>query len=112
MVRPLRLAVIILTLQFLAGCQLMTAKPDSVEPSLPRPIGDATAEDAALSRVIKERLLGEKAVDLSRVVVVTSKGAVYLSGAVSSLEARDRALKIPWQVSGVRSVVNHLQVAE
>ncbi|MGH7848074.1 MAG: BON domain-containing protein [Candidatus Binatia bacterium] len=112
MLRALSLAVIILTLQVLAGCQLMTAKPAALEPSLPQPTGDATAEDAALSGVIKKRLSAEKAVDLSRVVVVTSKGTVYLSGAVSSLEARERALKIPWQVSGVRSVVNHLQVAE
>jgi osmotically-inducible protein OsmY len=99
-------------LPFLIGCQAMTVKPSPHELPLSPPAGFETPQDAALSKAVKERLLAEKAVNLSRVIVETRKGTVYLSGVVSSLEARERALKIPWQVSGVQSVVNHLQVGE
>jgi osmotically-inducible protein OsmY len=99
-------------LPVLMGCQAMTVKPSPDELPLSPPAGVETPQDAALSKTVKDRLLAEKAVNLSRVIVETRKGTVYLSGVVSSLEARERALKIPWQVSGVQSVVNHLQVGE
>jgi osmotically-inducible protein OsmY len=99
-------------LTVLIGCQTMTVRPSPDELPLPPPAGVETPQDAALSKAVKERLLAEKGVDLSRVIVETRKGTVYVSGIVSSLEARERALKIPWQVSGVQSVMNRLQVGE
>jgi osmotically-inducible protein OsmY len=33
-----------------------------------------------------------------------------LSGTVPSLDARERAIKLAWQVTGVKAVVNHLEV--
>ena len=111
-VKGITLAVMALTLQALLGCEAMTGKPPPQEPSLSRPTGVETPQDAALSKAVKERLLAEKAVNLSRVIVETNKGTVYLSGVVPSLDAWERAAKISWQVTGVQVVVNHLQVGE
>ncbi len=46
----------------------------------------------------------------TRVDVETKGGIVYLSGIVASLDARERAIKLAWEVSGVETVVNHLEV--
>jgi len=77
-----------------------------------QPTGVETPQDAALGKAVKERLLAEKAVNISRVIVETRKGTVYLSGLVPSLSARERAVKIAWEATGVQAVVNHLQIGE
>jgi hypothetical protein len=101
-----------LMLSFWIGCQPTTVKPPSDEPPLPRPTGLETPQDLVLSKAVKESLLAEKTVNLTRVVVESSKGTVYLSGVVSSLDARERAVKIAWKVKGVQAVMNHLQVGD
>jgi osmotically-inducible protein OsmY len=47
---------------------------------------------------------------LTGVDVKTTNGSVDLTGSVPSLEARERAVKLAWQVTGVQAVVNHLAV--
>jgi hypothetical protein len=111
-IKGITLTVMTLTLHVLIGCQAMTEKPPPPDPPLSRPTGVETTQDSALSKAVKERLLAERAVNLSRVVVETRKGTIYLSGVVPSLEARERAVKISWQAAGVQTVVNHLQVGE
>ena len=69
-----------------------------------------TPKDALLSNSVRDRLLSAKTVDLSAVKVVSSSGTVYLTGIVTSLAARQEAVKIAWNVPGVQSVVNALQV--
>ena len=69
-----------------------------------------TAQDALLSNSVRDRLLSAKTVDLDGVKVVSSNGTVYLTGIVTSLDARQQAVKIAWNVPGVQSVVNALQV--
>jgi len=101
-----------LTLPLFIGCQAMTAKPPVLEKPLSQPTGVETPQDAALGKAVRERLLEEKGVDLSRVIVETRKGTVYLSGVVLSLDARERAVTISWRVAGVQTVINHLQVGE
>jgi hyperosmotically inducible periplasmic protein len=67
-------------------------------------------KDAAISKAVKERFLKDKAVDLTDVNVKTTDGSVDLSGIVPSLDAREHAVKLAWQVTGVQAVVNHLEV--
>lgn len=69
-----------------------------------------TPQDAALSKSVRDRLLADKKVDLTGVTVVSSSGAVYLTGTVKSLDARQHAIKLAWEVRGVQSVVNSLEV--
>ena len=67
-------------------------------------------KDAAISKAVKETLIKDKVVDLTDVNVKTTDGSVDLSGTVPSLEAREHAVKLAWQVTGVQAVVNHLEV--
>jgi osmotically-inducible protein OsmY len=67
-------------------------------------------KDAALSKLVKERLLTNKAADLTRINVRSTDGEVELTGVVPSLDAREHAVKLAWQVGGVKSVLNHLEV--
>src|SRR5215471_16446101 len=68
-------------------------------------------KDAAISKAVKEIFLKDKVVDLTDVNVKTTDGSVDLTGTVPpSLEAREHAAKLTWQVAGVQAVVNHLEV--
>ena len=69
-----------------------------------------TPQDQALSKSVRDRLLADKKVDLSGIKVVSNSGTVYLSGVVNSLDARQQAIKLAWEVRGVQSVVNSLEV--
>jgi osmotically-inducible protein OsmY len=89
----------VLIFSVVVGCQTIT-KMTRVE----------SPKDAAISKAVKEKLVADKTVDLTRIDVETTDGAVDLSGVVASLEAREHALKLAWQVTGVQAVVNHLQI--
>ena len=67
-------------------------------------------KDAAITKAVKETFLKDKIVDLTDVNVKTTDGSVNLTGTVPSLEAREHAVKLAWQVAGVQAVVNHLEV--
>src|SRR6266498_160362 len=102
---PLMLALALSILPFVIGCQTMKGESTTVEtPAIETP------QDQALSKSVRDRLLADKKVDLAGVKVVSNAGAVYLSGTVKSLDARQQAIKIAWEVSGVKSVVNSLEV--
>jgi osmotically-inducible protein OsmY len=90
---------LLLIFSLVLGCQTIT--------DMTRPESD---KDAAISKAVKETLLKDKAVDLTSVNVKTTDGSVDLSGTVLSLDARERAIKLAWQVTGVKAVVNHLEV--
>jgi len=112
LVKGIILTVAVLTSTVLIGCEAMTGRPPPPETPMSQPTGVETPQDAALGKAVKERLLAEKAVNISRVIVETRKGTVYLSGLVPSLSARERAVKIAWEATGVQAVVNHLQIGE
>ena len=90
------------------GCQAINEKTRTENPEENTRIENP--RDAAMSKLIKERLLTDKAVDLTRINVRATDGAVELTGVVTSLDAREHAVKLAWQVTGVKSVVNHLKV--
>jgi osmotically-inducible protein OsmY len=92
-------------LPLLVGCQTLSTESITVQ----TPIVE-TPQDEALSKSVRDRLLADKKVDLTGVKVVSSGGTVYLSGEVKSLEARQQAIKLAWEVRGVQSVVNTLEV--
>ena len=94
----------LLFLPFVLSCQTTVSDTTVQIPTV------ESAQDQALSKSVRERLLADKKVDLSGVKVVSNNGTVYLSGTVGSLDARQHALKIAWEVRGVQSVVNSLEV--
>jgi len=102
---PLMLAVALLILPFMFGCQMMSSDSIIVEtPTVETP------QDEMLSKSVRDRLLADKKVDLANVKIVSSSGTVYLSGTVKSLDARQQAIKLAWEVRGVQGVVNTLEV--
>ena len=100
---PLVVAAALLV-PFAFGCQTTSTETSVAIPALETP------QDQALSKSVRERLLAEKKMDLSGIKIVSSDGTVYLSGVVSSLDARQQAIKLAWEVRGVQSVVNSLEV--
>ena len=92
------------TLPFALGCQMMRSDATVEIPTVETP------QDQALSKSVRDRLLADKKVDLTGVKVVSNGGTIYLSGMVTSLDARQQAIKIAWEVRGVQSVVNSLEV--
>ena len=67
-------------------------------------------EDVRIEAEVKARLVAEKTSNLTRIGVLSTNGAVYLSGAVESPEARARAAALAGGVKGVARVVNTLEV--
>lgn len=90
---------LLIIFSLLLGCQTIT--------EMTRRESD---KDAAISKAVRENFLKDKAVDLTDVKVKTTDGSVDLSGTVTSLEAREHAVKLAWQAAGVQAVVNHLVV--
>jgi|SRR5215467_10976415 len=98
------LTPVLAALLFVFGCQSMTTSTTVKVPTAETP------QDEALSKSVRDRLAADKKVDLSGVKVVSNDGTVYLSGTVSSLDARQQAIKLAWEVRGVQTVVNSLEV--
>jgi len=100
----LAIAAACAVLSLVSGCQATRSEAPVKIPSTETP------QDDALSKSVRERLLTVKTDDLSAVKVVSSSGTVYLTGTVTSLNARQQAVKIAWTVPGVQSVINALEV--
>jgi hyperosmotically inducible periplasmic protein len=83
----------------LGGCQALTGQT----------LGE-NIDDTNVTAAVKTQLAREKLSTLTRIEVDTNRGVVSLNGIVESPEQRARAEEIARGVSGVRSVVNNLQV--
>jgi hyperosmotically inducible protein len=100
MTRSLRVFVtLLMILSVAAGCARMTGKT-----------AGETVDDATITAAVKSKLVADKAANLVRVDVDTTRGTVYLNGSVETPEQKARAEQLAWQTRGVRSVVNNLQV--
>ena len=104
--RRLFLCAALSMLPFAFGCQTMRSETNVAIPA----VETETPQDQALSKSVWARLLADKKVNLSGIKVVSNNGTVYLSGVVSSLDARQQAIKLAWETRGVQSVVNRLEV--
>ena len=93
--------VALVALVLAIGCQSLTGKS-----------AVASVDDSAITASVKTKLVADRASNLTRVDVDTSRGTLYLAGSVDSAEHRTRAEQIAWQANGVKGVVNHLQVVQ
>ena len=94
-----RLAVTLVVLFFITGCQAMTGQT----------MGE-TIDDSYITGAVKTQLASDKIVSLTRVEVETNNGVVYLTGQVQTAEQRSHIGSLASQVKGVKRVVNNLQV--
>jgi osmotically-inducible protein OsmY len=67
-------------------------------------------EDTRIEAEVKAQLVAEKTANLTRAGVMSSNGAVYLTGTVASAEQRAQAEVLAKGVRGVQRVVNRLDV--
>ena len=93
--RSIALALLLST----AGCTAMTGET-----------AGQYVDDSTITASVKAKLVGDKAANLTRVDVDTTKQVVSLNGIVESSEQKARAGQLASQVSGVRKVENNLQI--
>ncbi len=93
------LAVILVVLFFMTGCQATTGET-----------AGQNMDDSTLTTSVKTSLAGERLNTLTRVGVETNNGVVYLTGEVETAAEKSRAGTVASQVKGVKKVVNNLQV--
>ena len=94
-----RLAVTLVVLFFMTGCQAMTGAT----------MGE-NIDDGNITTSVKTTLASDKLVSLTRVGVETNNGIVYLTGQVQTAEQRSHIGSLASQVKAVKQVVNNLQV--
>ena len=94
-----RLAITLVVLFFMTGCQAMTGQT----------MGE-NIDDSYITGAVKTQLASDKRVSLTRVEVETNNGIVYLTGQVQTAEQRSHIGSLASQVKGVKRVVNNLQV--
>jgi BON domain len=100
MIRTIKnVAATLVVLFLMSGCQAMTGET----------MGQ-NLDDGALTSSVKTKLASDKLVTLSRVGVETNNGIVYLTGEVETGEQKSHIGSVSSQVSGVKKVVNNLQV--
>ena len=91
--------VLVMLVAVTTGCTSMTGKS-----------AGENVDDAKITAAVKTKLAGEKMATLTKVDVDTNKGTVYLTGNVENTTVKARATELARSVSGVRDVVNNLQV--
>ena len=100
MMRAFKTLTVTLALLFLmTGCQALTGQT----------MGE-NIDDSYITSAVKTQLASDKLVSLTRVEVETNNGIVYLTGQVETAEQRSHIGSLASQVSGVKRVVNNLQV--
>jgi hyperosmotically inducible periplasmic protein len=95
------LVAVFVVLAFVAGFQSVTGRSAA-----------ANVDDAGITASVKTKIVADKAANLTRIDVDTIRGTVYLNGLVDSAQQRTRAERLAKQISGVKSVVNNLQVRQ
>ena len=100
MVRAFKMMIVTLALLFfMSGCQALTGQT----------MGE-NIDDSYITGAVKTQLASDKLVSLTRVEVETNNGIVYLTGQVQTAEQKSHIGSLTSQVSGVKRVVNNLQV--
>jgi BON domain len=70
----------------------------------------AVVDDSSTTASVKSKLAADRLSTLTSVGVETVNGVTYLTGVMDTPEQRLRAEQLAWGSSGVRQVVNNIQV--
>ena len=88
-----------LFLCIISGCETIRQKASGPE-----------FEDAKLTAIIKADLAKEDTASVQTISVKVDKGVATLKGTVNSAEKKAKAEQITSKVSGVKTVVNNLEI--
>jgi len=92
-------ALVTLLICIISGCETIRQKTSGPE-----------FEDAKLTAIIKADLAREDTASVQAISVKVDNGVATLKGTVNSAEKKAKAEEITRKVSGVKSVVNSLEV--
>jgi hyperosmotically inducible protein len=95
----LTMMVALLGATVLIGCQTTTGRS-----------AGTYIDDSSTTAAIKSKLVADRPANLTSVGVETVNGVTYLTGVVATPQQRLRAEQLAWEASGVRQVVNNIQV--
>lgn len=112
--RSLALVALLATAPALSGCVGMVIGAGAtagVAASEERGLEGAT-QDARIRVEINEAWFRHNVDMYSKVTLAISEGRVLLTGAVPTEQVREDAVRLTWQVAGVREVYNELLVSE
>jgi hyperosmotically inducible protein len=98
-VKPVLGAIAMALLLSTTGCTAMTGET-----------AGQYVDDTTITAAVKAKLVADKAANLTRVDVDTTKQVVALNGIVESADQKARAEQLAKQVDGVRKVDNNLQI--
>jgi hyperosmotically inducible protein len=84
---------------FTSGCTALTGKT-----------AGRNVDDVTITATVKTNLAAQKADTLTKIDVDTNEGVVSLNGVVESAEMKQHAAEVARQTSGVKNVINNLQV--
>jgi len=84
----------------LAACQATTGRT-----------AGQNVDDATLTTRVNAALVSDKPSNFTRIDVDTTNGVVALNGTVESPEQKARAEQLASRVTGVKKVINNLQVS-
>lgn len=98
-VKPVLGAIAMALLLSTTGCTAMTGET-----------AGQYVDDSTITAAVKAKLVADKAANLTRVDVDTTKQVVALNGIVESVDQKARAEQLAKQVDGVRKVDNNLQI--
>jgi hyperosmotically inducible protein len=99
MTSRIRVAVLLVVLFGLTGCQAMTGRT-----------AGRNIDDLTITASVKARLVADKLSNFTRIDVDTVNAVVSLTGLVESEFEKRRAEDIASLVDGVKQIVNDLQV--
>ena len=94
------LSAVLLMAFLLAACQATTGRT-----------AGQNVDDAGLTTRVNAALVAEKPSNFTRIDVDTTNGVVALNGTVETPEQKARAEQLAGRVSGVRKVINNLQIS-
>jgi osmotically-inducible protein OsmY len=112
MVRALLISALLILVSFVAF-SYWTGTAYSHYPRIDSPIAVGTTgviDDAALSSMIKAKMVLDDDVKARTIAVTAKDGTVTLRGVVRSVEEHDRALTLARETAGVTQVVDELRV--
>jgi len=92
-------ALVTLLICIISGCETIREKTSGTE-----------FEDTKLTAIIKAQLAREDTASVQAITVNVDNGVAKLKGSVNSPEKKAKAEEITRKVSGVKDVVNNLEV--
>jgi hyperosmotically inducible periplasmic protein len=98
-IKPVLGAIAMALLLSTTGCTAMTGET-----------AGQYVDDSTITAAVKAKLVADKAANLTRVDVDTTKQVVSLNGIVESADQKARAEQLAKQVDGVRKGDNNLQI--